>query len=207
MTTALEADDSVVVQPGTTVGLRYNDAAGPVIIGADSTIRSGSILYGDVRAGHHFQTGHTVMIREHTAMGNYVMIGTHTVIDGNVQIGDFVKIESNCYIPTHVTIGNRVFIGPGTTLTNDRYPLKLRDEYVPEGPILEDGVTLGGGVVVCPGVRIGHDSFVAAGAVVTTDVPPESLVVGVPGRIQPLPEKLQERNMALNWRNVIGDAS
>ena len=205
MFTPLEADDSVVVQPGTTIGLRYNESAGPVTIGSDSTVRTGSIIYGDVSAGHHFQTGHTVMIREHTTMGKYVMIGTHTVIDGNVEIGDFVKIESNCYIPTHVTIGNRVFIGPGTTLTNDRYPLKLRDEYVPEGPILEDGVTLGGGVVVCPGVRIGHDSFVAAGAVVTTDVPPNSLVVGVPGRIKPLPEKLQERNMALNWRSVIGE--
>jgi len=89
------------------------------------------------------------------------------------------------------------------TLTNDRYPLKMRDRYAPEGPVIEDGVTLGAGVVVCPGVRIGHDSFVAAGAVVTKDVPPQSLVMGVPGRCRPLPEHLRERNMALSWRHFL----
>ncbi|RMD66023.1 N-acetyltransferase, partial [Candidatus Parcubacteria bacterium] len=95
--------------------------------------------------------------------------------------------------------------GPNVTLTNDRYPLKMRDQYRPEGPVIEDGVTLGGGVVVCPGVRIGRDSFVAAGAVVTKNVPPESLVIGVPGEIRPLPEKLRERNMALSWRRFLNE--
>ncbi len=175
----------------------------PVRLGLAARIRAGTIIYADVEVGDDFQTGHHVMIRERTVIGHHVVIGTNTVIDGNVVIGDFVKIESNCYIPTHVHIGNRVFLGPNVVLTNDRYPLKMRDQYVPEGPILEDGVTLGGGVVVCPGVRIGHDSFVAAGAVVTKDVPPLSLVVGVPGRIQPLPEKLRERNLALSWRKYL----
>jgi acetyltransferase-like isoleucine patch superfamily enzyme len=133
------------------------------------------------------------------------VVGTNTVIDGHVVFGDFVKIESNSYIPTHVTIGSRVFIGPGVVLTNDRYPLKLRDEYKPEGPIIEDGVTLGGGVVVCPGIIIGKGSFVAAGAVVTKDVPPLSLVKGVPGVSTPLPENLRELNVALSWRGYLDD--
>jgi acetyltransferase-like isoleucine patch superfamily enzyme len=83
--------------------------------------------------------------------------------------------------------------------------LKLRDEYAPEGAVIEDGVTLGAGVIVLPGVRIGKDSFVAAGAVVTKDVPPQSLVIGVPGRAAPLPEKLRERNMALSWSKYISE--
>ena len=132
-------------------------------------------------------------------------IGTNTVIDVNVGMGDFVKIESNCYISTHVKIGSRVFFGPGVVLTNDRYPLKLRDTYEPEGPIIEDGVTLGAGVVVCPGVRIGEDTFVAAGAVVTRDIPPKSMVVGVPGRIEQLPDKLQGKNIALSWRKYLDE--
>lgn len=135
-------------------------------------------------------------------IGRYVVIGTGTTIDGNVTIGDFVKIETNCYIPTHVTIGNRVFIGPNVTLTNDKFPLKMREAYVPEGPIIEDGVTIGGGVTVCPSVQIGKGSFIAAGALVTKDVPPYSLVMGVPGRIQPLPDNLKEDNIALNWRKL-----
>ncbi len=191
------------IQPGCIIGLRYKADCMPVRLGLAARIRAGTIIYADVEVGDDFQTGHHVMIRERTVIGHHVVIGTNTVIDGNVVIGDFVKIESNCYIPTHVHIGNRVFLGPNVVLTNDRYPLKMRDQYVPEGPILEDGVTLGGGVVVCPGVRIGHDSFVAAGAVVTKDVPPLSLVVGVPGRIQPLPEKLRERNLALSWRKYL----
>ena len=198
-----EIGERCTIQPGCVLGLCYRDGCGPVSLGNNCTVRTGSIIYGDVRAGNYFQCGHHVVIREHTVMGNHVVIGTHTVIDGNVEIGDFVKIESNCYIPTHVRIGTRVFLGPNVTLTNDRYPLKMRDLYRPEGPVIEDGVTLGAGVVVCPGVRIGHDCFVAAGAVVTHDMPPETMAVGVPARFLALPEKLKERNIALSWRKYL----
>jgi len=193
-------DENVKIQPNCSVGFIYKDGCGPAVIKGPSTIRIGSIIYGDVQIGDHFQSGHNIMIRENTKIGRYVVVGTNSVIDGDVEIGDYVKIETNCYIPTHVTIGNRVFMGPGVTLTNDRFPLKMRDDYVPEGPILEDGVTIGGGVTICPGVRVGRGSFVAAGAVVTKDVPPYSLVIGVPGVIKPLPEKLKEHNTALNWQ-------
>ncbi len=197
--TFLEAGKDCLIHPGCIVGLKYREDCRPVRLGDQARVRTGTIIYADVQIGDDFQTGHHVLIRENTRIGDHVVIGTNTVIDGNVTIADFVKIESNCYIPTHVTIGTRVFLGPNVTLTNDRYPLKMRDSYRPEGPILEDGVTLGAGVVVCPGLRIGQDSFVAAGAVVTKDVPPNSLVMGVPGKITPLPEKLRERNLALSW--------
>lgn len=200
----VEHGEAFSCDEGCLVGVQYRPDAGPVRFGRDCRIRWGTVIYGDVTAGDDFQTGHHVMIREKTVIGNHVVIGTGTVIDGQVQIGDFVKIESQCYIPTHVRIGNRVFLGPGVTLTNDRYPLKQRDSYRPEGPIIEDGVTLGGRVTVCPGVRIGEDSFVAAGAVVTKDVPPRFLVMGVPARIKPLPAHLAERNLALSWRKYLG---
>ena len=193
------------VAPGCIVGLNYADHAGPATLGASCRIRAGTIIYGDVVAGDHLQTGHHVMIRERTTIGDHVVIGTNTVCDGQTSIASFVKIESNCYIPTHCAIGTRVFLGPGVVLTNDRYPLKLRDSYRPEGVILEDGVTLGAGVVVCPGVTVGADSFVAAGAVVTRDVPPRSFVKGVPGRVSALPAELDERNMALSWRRYLDD--
>ena len=176
--------------------------------GAGGVIRRGTILYRGVVTGDNFQTGHNVMIRGDTVMGDHVVVGTGTTIDGQVKIGSFVKIETNCYIPTHVEIGNRVFIGPGVTMTNDRVPLKQRDAYKsdgPKGPIIEDLVTIGGGVTICPGVRIGKGSFVAAGAVVTHDIPPKSFVKGVPGRVSDLPADLREPNMALSWRGLIAD--
>lgn len=193
------------VQPGALVGLQYKKDAGPAVIGARARIRAGAIIYGDVNIGDDFQTGHQVLLREKTKIGRHVLLGTQSVIDGQVTIGDFVKIETHVYIPTHVEIGSFVFIGPGVTITNDRYPLKLRDQYKPEGAILEDGVTIGGGVTIVPGVRIGRDSFIAAGAIVTKDVPPDSLVVGAPGRVQPLPDHLKERNMAKAWARILAD--
>lgn len=192
------------VAPGVLLGLVYRDQAGPARLGADCVIRAGTIIYGDVVAGADLQTGHHVTIREHTSIGDHVVIGTNTVIDGHVAIGSFVKIESNCYIPTHVTIGTRVFFGPNVVLTNDRYPLKQRASYRPQGPVIEDEVTLGAGVVVVPGITIGRGSFVAAGAVVTRDVPPQSFVRGVPARCAPLPEHLRETNLALSWMKHLG---
>jgi len=202
-----ESGGDCQIQPGAIIGLKYRDDCEPVRLGSVTRIRSGTIIYADVVIGDDFQTGHHVIIREKTTVGNHIVIGTHTVIDGNVTIGNFVKIESNCYIPTHVTIGSRVFLGPGVTLTNDKYPQKMRDTYIPAGPTIEDGVTLGAGVIVVPGVVIGRGTFVAAGAVVTKDIPAMSFVKGVPGIISALPEKLQELNMALNWRKYLDGKS
>lgn len=192
-----------VIHADANVGYPYKADCLPAKMGDNCCVRSGTIIYGDFSAGDDFQTGHHVLIREKSVFGNHIVIGTNTVIDGNVKLGDYVKIESNCYIPTHVTIGSRVFIGPGTVLTNDKYPLKMRDEYDPTGPVLEDGVTIGGGVTIMPGVVIGKGAFIAGGAVVTKDVPPMSLVIGNPGKISALPDKLSELNMALSWRKYL----
>lgn len=197
------AGDRLRLDLGALLGLRYREGCGPAVVGAGAVIRAGAIIYGDVRIGDDFQCGHNSLIRERSTIGDYVSIGTNSVIDGNVTMGDFIKIQSNCYIPTHTTLGNRVFIGPGVVMTNDKYPLRQRDRYRPVGPILEDSVSVGGGATILPGVRIGAGSFVAAGAVVTRDVPPNSLAVGVPAQISPLPERLQKPNVALSWMHVL----
>jgi acetyltransferase-like isoleucine patch superfamily enzyme len=201
----VEAGRNCEFQAGIMLGLRYKEGCTPFRVGDNACIRAGTIIYSDVVAGDDFQTGHHAIIREHTVFGSYIVVGTNTVIDGHVAVGDFVKIESNCYIPTHTTIGSRVFIGPGVVLTNDKYPQKMRDRYSPKGPVIEDGVTLGAGVVVLPHITVGRGSFVAAGAMVTKDIPPMSLVKGVPGEILPLPEKLREFNMAKNWRKHLSE--
>ncbi len=181
------------------IGLRYKADCGEAVLGDDVVLRSFTIVYADVIMGDHVKTGHHVVIRERTTMGSRVVIGSGTVIDGDVTIGGEVKIESRVYVPTHTVIGNNVFIGPGAILTNDRYPQRRRDEYVPQGPILEDGVTVGAGAVILPGLRIGEGAFLAAGSVVTRDVPPWTMVRGVPGKIIQLPEKLREKNRAKKW--------
>jgi acetyltransferase-like isoleucine patch superfamily enzyme len=85
-----------------------------------------------------------------------------------------------------------VFIGPNATLLNDPYP--VRQEVELNGPNLRDGVSIGANATILPGVTIGEGSFVAAGTVVTKDIPPQSLVVGVPGKVRTLPEELRAGN-------------
>jgi acetyltransferase-like isoleucine patch superfamily enzyme len=194
---------TVTIQPDCTVGLVYAEDCGPARLTGPSIVRTGSVIYADVVAGEYLQTGHNTMIRAHTTIGRHVVIGTNTVIEGQVEIGDFVKIEANCFIPTHTMIGNRVFFGPSVVLTNDKYPLRQRDSYAPDGPTIEDNVSLGAGAIVLPGVRVGTGSFVAAGAVVTKDVPARSLVRGNPGTAEPLPDHLTENNTALSWEKFL----
>lgn len=187
------------IQPNAVVGLKYSDSCQKVRLGDNAVIRAFTVIYADVEAGDDFKTGHHVLIREMTRFGSKIIIGSGSIIDGTVTIGDRVKIESLVYIPTHTTLGNDVFIGPKAVLTNDRYPLRLRNQYKPQGPIIEDSVTIGANATILPGVRIGEGAFIAAGAVVLRNVPPWTLVKGNPGQICDLPEKLHERNHALRW--------
>jgi len=180
------------VHPGATVGYRHDDEASPPEIGAEGVIRSGTIIYCDVSIGDRFQTGHNGLVREETTVGDDVLLGTNTVIDGYSEIGSHVSMQTGVYVPSNTTIGSNVFLGPHATLTNDPYP--IRQDVGLEGPTIEDGASVGANASVLPGVTVGENAFVSAGAVVTTDVPPNTLAKGVPAETQPLPEKLQGGN-------------
>lgn len=194
-----ELGKNCVVQGNVILGLKYKDGCQKVKIGNNAIIRAFTIIYADVIIGDDFKTGHRVVIRENTKIGSRIVIGSGTIIDGNVEIGDRVKIESLVYIPTHTKIGSDVFIGPNVVMTNDKYPQRLRDQYEPKGPIIGDSVSIGANSTILPGVTIGEGSFIAAGSVVTKDVPSWKLVKGVPARIYELPDKLKERNRAIKW--------
>jgi acetyltransferase-like isoleucine patch superfamily enzyme len=158
------------------------------IIGKNAVIRSGTIIYSDVMIGDNFQSGHNVMIREKTRIGNRVAIGTATVIEGNTIIGDDVSLQSMVYIPTDTVIGNHVFIGPNAVLTNDRYPPTRIGGL--QGPHIKDGAAIGANATLLPGVCIGEGALVAAGAIVTRDVPAYTLAIGAPAKITALPSKM-----------------
>ena len=162
------------------------------VIGADATIRAGTIVYGDVEVGDRFATGHNAVVREGTRVGDDVLVGSGTVLDGRVVVGDEVSMQTGVYVPPETTIGDRVFLGPNAVLTNDPYPLR-RDVDL-DGPTIEDDASVGANATILPGVTVGENAFVAAGAVVTEDVPPETLAVGVPAEHRPLPAELRGAN-------------
>ena len=194
-----ELGPDCVVAPQVVLGYRYNDQCGPTVIGARARIRQGAIIYGDVTAGMDLSVGHYAVVRERTLIGDQVVVGTQAVIEGNVDIGSFVKIESQVFVPTDTTIGSYVFIGPNVAMTNHRYPLRKRQEYQPVGPVIEDNVSIGAGASILPGIRIKEGAMVAAGAVVTRDADPWTLVEGIPGKVRDLPEQLHEENRARSW--------
>ncbi len=154
-------------------------------IGKNSVIRSGTILYCDVITGDFFQTGHNVVIREETRIGDRVSIGTATVIDGHTTIGNDVSLQSRVYLPTNTRIGNHVFIGPNAIFTNDRYPPGRIGGL--DGPHVMDGAAIGANATLLPGVCIGKGALVAAGAIVTRDVPDHMMAIGAPAKIRELP--------------------
>ncbi|UTF52060.1 acyltransferase [Natronosalvus rutilus] len=179
---------------GLSIGYEYDDDTRSPVIGADPTIRAGSIIYDDVVIGDRFSTGHYALIRERTRIGDDVLVGTNATIDGTSTVGSNVSMQTGVYVPAETTIGDHVFLGPNAVLTNDPYPLRREGDL--EGPTLEDHVSIGANATVLPGVTVGRGSFVAAGAVVSADVPEETLAVGVPARHEPLPPSLRGGNAA-----------
>jgi acetyltransferase-like isoleucine patch superfamily enzyme len=158
------------------------------IIGKNAVLRSGTILYCDVIAGDNFSTGHNVLVRENTTLGDNVAIGSSSVIEGTCTLGNNISIQSMAFIPTHTSVGDHVFIGPNTVLTNDRYPPTGKPSL--EGPVLEDYVAIGANATILPGVRLGRGSAVAAGAIVTKDVPAGMLAIGAPARVRSMPKEM-----------------
>lgn len=161
-------------------------------IGANARIRSGTIIYADVHIGDGFRTGHNALVRANTTIGDDVLVGTDVVIDGAVEIGSHVSLQTRSYVPRQTRIGDRVFVGPHAVLTNDRYPVRREDGL--DGPNLAADVTIGANATILPDVTIGKNAFVAAGAIVTADVPPDTLALGTPASHRPLPAEIQRGN-------------
>lgn len=186
------AGDGATIDDGATVGYVHDEDASPTVLGDDATVRQGTIVYCDVAVGDDFTTGHNALVREDTVIGDDVVVGTDTVIDGACRLGSRVSLQTGVYVPRDTTIGDDVFVGPRAVLTNDPYP--VRREVDLDGPTVEDHASIGANATLLPGVTVGRGAFVAAGAVVTEDVPPETLAVGTPAEHRALPETLDGPN-------------
>jgi len=162
-----------------------------VRIGERAVLRSGTVIYCEVEIGDQFQCGHNVLIRERMRIGRNTSVGSSSVIEGYGSIGDEVRIQSMVFVPTHTEIGDHVFIGPAAVLTNDRYPPTGKPEL--KGPVIGDFAVIGARATILPGVRIGEGAAVAAGAVVTRDVPSGKMAVGVPATLRDLPAQMRGR--------------
>jgi Acetyltransferase (isoleucine patch superfamily) len=162
--------DRPKVHENVTLGVSYKFRSKPPQIGKNALLRSNTVIYNDVEIGNDFQTGHGVLVREKTKIGDKVLLGTNTVIEGHCEIGSNISIQSNVYIPKNTLIEDYVFLGPCSCFTNDRYP--LRSDQKLEGPIIREGASIGANSTFLSGIEVGEGSMVAAGAIVTRDIPP-----------------------------------
>ena len=123
-------------------------------------------------------------------IGSRSRIGSFVEVQQGASIGEACKISSHTFICTGVQIEDEVFVGHGVLFVNDRFPRATAEDGSPKGDedwtllqtVVERGASLGSGAVILGGVRIGARALIGAGAVVTRDVAPDTVVAGVPAR-------------------------
>ncbi len=154
-----------------------------VVIGKNVLIRNGVVIYSDVEIGNNCWINHNAIIRENVKILNDCTIGSNTICENNISIGNNCVIHNNTMVCAETLIESCVFIGPGVSFTNNSPIGHLRDESSRiRGAKLRFGCAVGGGVTICPGIEIGEESIIAAGAVATTDIPSQIIVAGNPAK-------------------------
>lgn len=159
------------------------DISNVLTIGVNAGVRSGTVIYAGTTIGSGLETGHNVVIREENEIGDRFNIWNNSVVDYGCRIGSNVKIHCNCYIAQFTTIEDEVFLAPGVTIANDIHPGCPDSRPCMKGPTLKRGVQVGVNVTLLPYIVIGERSVIGSGAVVTRDVPPNSVVYGNPARV------------------------
>ena len=123
-------------------------------------------------------------IRERVTLGDDVVIGRGALVENDTTIGALTRIQAEAYITAYSTLEDNVFVAPCVVTTNDNFMGRTEKRLeLMRGPTIRRGARIGGGAVLCPGIEIGEEAFVGAGAVVTKDVPARTLVVGNPARV------------------------
>jgi UDP-2-acetamido-3-amino-2,3-dideoxy-glucuronate N-acetyltransferase len=198
--------DGVTIQDGAILGkpvvlgpksTASRDAPPPLVLGAGVRVCAGAILLAGAEIGEGAIIGDQAYVRERSRIGAGSIVGQGSTVDNDTVVGARVRIQSRVYVTAYMLIEDDVFVGPGAVMTNDdamgRHP---RGEPL-RGPTLRRACRIGGGSTLVPGVEIGEEAFVAAGAVVTNAVPSRALVMGVPARVV---RQVSDAELVENWR-------
>jgi acetyltransferase-like isoleucine patch superfamily enzyme len=156
----------------------------PATIGDGTIVSTGAIVFAGSTIGVRVILGDQSCVRERVEVGDDVVLGRGSYIENDTTVGALTKIQAEAYITAYSTLEDNVFIAPCVVTTNDNYMGRTEKRLaLLKGPTIRRGARIGGGAILCPGIEIGEEAFVGAGAVVTKDVPPRKLVVGNPARV------------------------
>jgi acetyltransferase-like isoleucine patch superfamily enzyme len=178
----------------------HSSARGEVdelLLGENCSVGSGAVLFAGAHVGAGAIIGDQAFVRERSEIGPGTVIGRGSTVDNDVRIGARVRVQTGVYLTAFSTVEDDVFVGPGALTTNDDTMARHGPEYELRGPLLRRGCRIGGGAVLTPGVEVGEEAFVAAGAVVTRDVPPRAVVMGVPAAVV---REVEDVDLLERWR-------
>jgi acetyltransferase-like isoleucine patch superfamily enzyme len=170
----------------------------PAELGPGTIVSTGAVVFAGSTIGARVIVGDQACVRERCAVGDDVVVGRGSLVENDTTVGALTKIQAHAYITAYSTLEEEVFIAPCVVTTNDNFMgrTERRRELV-KGPTIRRGARIGGAAVLCPGIEIGEEAFVGAGAVVIGDVPPRAVVVGNPARqIREVPDEELLENQA-----------
>ena len=178
-------------RPSPTSTVTIREPLPGLVVGDGSSIGAGAIIYAGTRIGRQSMIADQAFVREKCTIGDYVIVGRGVTVENETVIGDYVKIQTGAYVTAYMTIEDHVFLAPGVYTTNDNFMGRTPERFkFRKGATIRYGARVGANTTLLPGIEVGREAFVAAGSVVTRDVPPATLVMGVPARpIRPVPER------------------
>jgi len=163
----------------------------PVTVGDNTVISTGAVVFAGSSIGAGCIVGDQACVRERVTLADDVVVGRGSLVENDTTIGSGTRIQADAYITAYSTLEENVFIAPCVVTTNDNFMGRTEKRHaLVKGPTIRRGARVGGGAILCPGIVIGEEAFVGAGAVVTKDVEPRMLVVGSPARVlRPVPDE------------------
>ena len=179
--------DHAVVGKQPVLGRRSTSRRGeplpPLVVGDGTAVLAGAVVFAGSRLGRDVIVGDQACVRERCTIRDEVVIGRGSLVENDVTIGARTRIQANAYITAYSELEEDVFIAPGVVTTNDNYMGRTdRRLGLLKGARIRRGARVGGGAVLLPGIEIGEEAFIGAGAVVLRDVPPRAVMVGNPAR-------------------------
>jgi acetyltransferase-like isoleucine patch superfamily enzyme len=155
----------------------------PLVVGDETAVLALAVVFAGTRLGRRVVVGDQACVRERCELGEEVVVGRGSLVENDTTIGARTRIQANAYVTAYSVLEDDVFVAPGVTTTNDNFMgrTEMRLGRM-RGPTIRRGARIGGGAVLLPGIEIGEEAFVGAGAVVLRDVPARAVVVGNPAR-------------------------
>ncbi len=200
----VEIHETAIVYPGTVLGEGVKVLEGAVVgkqptlsprstakreplahttVGDGTVISTGAVLFAGATIGARVILGDQSCVRERVTIGDDVVVGRGSLVENDTTIGAMTKIQAGAYITAYSTLEEHVFIAPCVVTSNDNFMGRTEKRLgLIKGPTIRRGARIGAAAVLCPAIEIGEEAFVGAGAVVTKDVAPRTLVVGNPAR-------------------------